>query len=187
MDRPKVTNVFIDIETTGFPVFGASVIALGCVCDSPDGDDRGTFYETAKPTSKKHWSPHAEEVHGFSYKEAMKFQDPKLMLLNFMTFIDKYRNKDGWPMNFWYHGRNGFDFNHLFAMFFSAGWRVQFYKLFNYPYIYSTLDLVKSKVKIPKYNLKACCDYFGIELDHHNALSDAKACHQLWEKCEETL
>ena len=187
MHRPPVSNVFIDLETTGFPVFGASVIALGCVCVTPDGEDGGTFYETAKPTSKKYWSKHAEEVHGFTYKQAMKFQDPKLLAVSFMKFINEYRNKDGWPMNFWYHGRNAFDFNHLFAMFFSAGFRTQFYKMFNSPHVYSTLDLVKNNVKIPKYNLQACCDHFGIELDHHNALSDAKGCHQIWRKCQEFL
>lgn len=37
-------------------------------------------------------------------------------------------------------------------------------------------------VKIYKRNLKALCDEFNIELKHHNALSDAKACAQLYLK-----
>jgi len=37
-------------------------------------------------------------------------------------------------------------------------------------------------VKIYKRNLKFLCDLYGIEINHHNALSDARACAQLFIK-----
>jgi DNA polymerase III subunit epsilon len=42
-----------------------------------------------------------------------------------------------------------------------------------------TLKIFKSKGYKPA-NLKACCDVHNIELNHHEALSDARACGQLY-------
>ena len=54
---------------------------------------------------------------------------------------------------------------------------------------YSELNLVKNwdctvsiyrKKGLPKVNLAACSSFYGIELKHHNALSDAIACAKLY-------
>jgi len=39
------------------------------------------------------------------------------------------------------------------------------------------------KIQLEKLNLKACCEYFGITYDAHNALEDARASYELWHKC----
>lgn len=42
-----------------------------------------------------------------------------------------------------------------------------------------TMKIFRQK-GLKKYNLKACCDAFNIELNHHNALSDALGCAKLY-------
>lgn len=39
------------------------------------------------------------------------------------------------------------------------------------------------KLNLPRVSLKACCDYFGITYEAHNALEDAKASWQVYQKC----
>lgn len=43
------------------------------------------------------------------------------------------------------------------------------------------------KINLPRVNLKACCDYFGITFEAHNALEDAKASWQVYQKCLDLL
>ena len=43
-----------------------------------------------------------------------------------------------------------------------------------------TLKLAREKLKIPKHNLAAVCKHLDIPLKHHDALSDAEACAQVY-------
>ena len=43
-----------------------------------------------------------------------------------------------------------------------------------------TLQLARRTWALPSYGLAAVCDHLGIELDHHNAASDATACAHIY-------
>lgn len=45
-----------------------------------------------------------------------------------------------------------------------------------------TLKASRKILPIAKHGLNVVCDYFGFELDHHNALSDARACGRIFLK-----
>lgn len=43
-----------------------------------------------------------------------------------------------------------------------------------------TLKAARKVLPISKHGLNVVCDYFGYELEHHNALSDARACGRIF-------
>lgn len=45
-----------------------------------------------------------------------------------------------------------------------------------------TLKASRKILPIPNHGLNMACDYFGFELEHHNALSDARACGKIFLK-----
>ena len=48
-----------------------------------------------------------------------------------------------------------------------------------------TIKAAKSFIKLPSYKLNKVCAHLGIELDHHEALSDAMGCAKIMIKALE--
>lgn len=175
-----MVNVFVDVETTGFDYLGASVISLACIVD-----DNGTTYEfnqTGAPESEKYWSTKAEKIHGISYEQAITFQSQLELHRNFLDFIAPFQTNIWHPIPFWYHGNGNFDYRMLLGQALKTDLLFEFRKYFQHTHVFSTLKLAKNNVQLNKYSLDAICKYYSIELTHHDALSDTKACYQIWSR-----
>ena len=173
------TKTFIDLETTGFDFYGSSVIYIAAVVDAPTLEKPDSFYYKIKPTSLKHWKEDAEKVHGISYGEAMHFDDGLTVAKDLLEKLFSY----GEDQEFWYHGRNAFDLKFLRAFFFMNNYGYyDLFKIFPANKYNSTLDLAKKHLQLKSYSLNNVCDQLGIELKHHDAMSDAWGSYHIYKK-----
>jgi DNA polymerase III epsilon subunit-like protein len=177
---------FIDVETTGFDVWRNSMIAFSSVIATKDGlefIDQYTGY--SKPESKKFWSDDAEKIHGFTYKEAMKFPEPRQAGIDFLKFLKPYKHDNNFPMLSVYHGAGNFDLRWCDAFFAKNKLWHSWQKVSSMKQIESTMYLAKSHMEADNYKLDTVCKILGIDLDHHKAESDALACFLIYKKLKE--
>jgi hypothetical protein len=96
----------IDIESDG-PIPGDfSMISIGAVLVKEGLTE--TFYGKLKPISEK-WIPEALAVGGFSREETLEFDDPKIVMGNFLEWV-KEKSK-GKPI--FISDNNGFDWQFI--------------------------------------------------------------------------
>ncbi len=94
--------IMVDIESDG-PIPGDySMISFGAVIVDDHLDK--TFYGTLKPISED-WIPEALAVSGFSREETLEFDEPKVVMENFSSWITQ--NCKDRP--FFISDNNGFD------------------------------------------------------------------------------
>lgn len=164
-----------DVETTGFDFWGCDVISAGAVICDENYNKKSEFYETARPLSKKYWGENAEKIHGFSFDQASKFQSPKSFIDNLDKFISSWIKPHN--LTFVCHANAKFDYKFLFSTYFKVGMHYSFYKAFHHERYISTMSMAK-KIH-SRVNLASLCSHYQIDLEHHNALSDTKACYEL--------
>ena len=172
-------NFFIDVETTGFDYLSNCVIELACACEI--NGELKTFNQKIRPLSKAKWSVGAERVHGISYDQAANFTHPKIACHDFLGFLEQLApyERYGLPHHFWYHGNNAFDWHFVAGLFLKQDLLFELRKYLQGSYVFSTIDLAKNKLQLTNYKLSTVCDYLDIELNHHQALSDAQACMEI--------
>jgi hypothetical protein len=119
-----VSNFIVDVEADG-PVPGLySMISIGAVLLDEKLDK--TFYGQLRPISDV-WIPDALAVSGHTREETMTFRDPKYVMQEFASWIEKHNTGRAvfWADN------NGFDFamvNYYFHAFYGSnpfGWSSQ--------------------------------------------------------------
>lgn len=138
-----------------------------------------SFNEKCRPLTNV-WNSHAEKVHNIPRHEAMTYQHPKAMAAKLKDFLE------------------GFD-----CMFTPAGWNIrgdksyldrlvtdynlssQWHRKVKYKWRDVLIRVQKRKKFFPVANLKlgTVSKYFGIELNAHNALSDADVTRQIDDRC----
>ena len=170
-------KIFCDVESTGFSPWSNSIIA--CAMIKIDGDTVSKLITYGAPESIHQWGDKAEEIHGIPLVKAVRFQHHSLMLNEILDFIDK-------PVSeFWYHGKGKFDYKFLLAAFCKINRPYDFIRLVDISRVKSTAQLAKESLQLPNFKLNTVCDYYNIELNHHEVFSDAKACYQIWRRLNE--
>lgn len=152
--------VAIDFETSGY--VGNSACALG-VAIIDHGQIVARHYSLLRPPSSKILFT---EIHGLTWE----------MLKDAKTF------KEIWPefaplladADYFLAHNATFDRRVLQESCRAAGIREP-----QVPFL-CTLKGCRKKLDIPSKKLSAVCEYFGIELDHHHAGSDANACAEIY-------
>ena len=173
----KRLNMFCDFETTGKWADSDYVIAIACIVDEK------VFYEKCKPLKFK--DNMASNIHGISYFEMQRSKDAIEMFVELIKWFKSINNSD-YAFNFIAHQPNGFDWNMICATIFQLDDDTLTYKwrrLFH-GNIYSTFDMSRS-MGYKKNSLKHWQARLNFELDHHDALSDARACKIIWENLNE--
>jgi len=173
-----MNTVTIDIESTGFDALSNSVITIGCLVNDKE------YLLKAKPESKEKWGTSAEEVHGISYDEAMTFPSARHTAEELLSIIPK-------NSIFVCHAKkiqgSFFDWRMMMGFFLKNSsiyeWRKRFMNTHDSSMnMASTLILAKEKLQLENYKLNTVAEYYEIELEHHNALSDARATNEIYKQ-----
>lgn len=169
----------VDTETTGFSKVDHDLISLSCEIRNHNWElqDEKTLYSA--PSTKKRWTPKAEEIHGFSYDEACSFSHPRKTAIEFLHFLRPFKTDDNRPLLLVSHDLNGFDFGFMEWLFRWQGLEYSFWKVFNPEYRLSTINMAKQQ-DYKKNKLNDWATRLNIELDHHEVESDRIACSKVF-------
>lgn len=98
--------IVVDIEADGPIPADFSMISFGAVIVDEKLDK--TFYGELRPINDK-WKPEALKVSGFTREQTLGFDDPYIVMQNFISWIDE--NSVGRPL--FYSDNNGFDWQFI--------------------------------------------------------------------------
>jgi DNA polymerase-3 subunit epsilon len=174
-------NLFVDIETTGFDYFRNDIISIAMILR---GDQEECFRKTyyLKPESKKFWSAKAEEIHKISFNEACSFPAPLDTYNQILTDLSKHFEPHNY-VKFVCHARNMFDLKFIHCKLNLVDKLFDFRKYVSSSNYLSTIDLAKDKLPhLDNFKLNTVCKYLDIKLDHHEAMSDANACCEIYQR-----
>lgn len=165
----------IDGEFTSFDKLGGDLIKWAMVeilSDYTLGDEREW---SLKAYSTKYFTAGAQDVHGISYWKASQFPER----IECLREIYRWTKKRGvTPLV--YHGNGNLDPAWLKGTFMKEGIEPRFYELFGEETA-STLKLSRVYLKhLENHKLDTIAKYYKLDLDHHDALSDARACGQIY-------
>lgn len=173
--------VFVDVETTGFPeqagYIGNDLLSWsGIVTDTHLNIlDKATFF--SRPQCEKYWG--AEHIHGFSYKEAMRFPMPRSCCVNILKFLAPYKHEDNWPLLWVEHSLNWIDYLFTCGLFMRQDLLMTFHKVVRHDHALSTIKMARA-LGYKQNKLNEWADRLNIKLEHHNSESDVMACYEVY-------
>ena len=138
-----------------------------------NGEVVGSFNECCRPLGKV-WNSHAEAIHKIPKKMAMTFQHPEEMMKKFFTFVEQFDCKFtclGWnctgDKNYMnkYVRKYGGNANNWYKRI-RMDWRDTKIR---------ASARKKSLLGLKNYKLETVAKFFGVEINAHDALSDAYA------------
>tara|TARA_Y100000310_G_scaffold243676_1_gene248234 strand:- start:12352 stop:12927 length:576 start_codon:yes stop_codon:yes gene_type:complete len=174
----KVIALACDGEFTNWDKLGGDLITWAFVEILEDLTLGRKMNWEIQGTSLKYWSKEAEEVHGISYWQASSFPERRSQLISIMNWLLPI--KDFFPIQLVYHGNGNLDPEWLRMTFFKEDIETSYQKAFAKESI-STLKLARENLKqLPNHKLDTIADHYNIKLDHHEALSDAIACAEIY-------
>ena len=141
-------------------------------------DETRAFNEFCRPLTKV-WNSHAEKVHGISRKRAESFQHPSELCEKLGKWIEQFDNVFT-MMGYNCTGDKRFIERLVVDYKISNDWHFKVQHKWK-----DVFDMAKKRKKqIPKKDLKlpTLCDYFGIPLIAHDALSDALGAYHVSER-----
>lgn len=175
----KVIAVAADTEFTSFDKVGGDILATGLVEILEDltlGREQ-VFYSA--PTSAKYFTEGARKIHGFSYFKAQTFPLRRESCISMLQWLKPLMPL--FPLSFVYHGTGRLDHSWLQWHFRKEDLDQSFNKAFPEAQVESTLSMARNHLKqLESHKLNVLADFYGIKLDHHDALSDARACAQIY-------
>lgn len=171
-------QIAIDIESTGFNPHKNDIIQLAAVEILDDLTIGRTFETKLRPVRPQYWTEGAEKIHKITKFEAMRFPERREGIMEFMKWLLPL--KPMFQLGFVYHGKNNFDYNFVKAAFVGEILHDSFFKAFSDEMVYSTCDLSAEWLKLENNKLNTVCKALKIDLNHHEALSDAIACAKIW-------
>lgn len=138
-----------------------------------------TLYVECRPDL---WIPASEEIHGISQERAMNFPPKKEGMRKIFSYLKKYPDTLVCHANYLVFGTRGyFDWQLLRGYCYSINQQEWFYKTFYNYKVESTHTIAKEKLpELGSYDLKTLANYYGLELNHHEAKSDTEVCRQLY-------
>lgn len=181
-----IKTFWFDTETTGVKPEENSIIQISGLVVI-DGVLKDEFDFKCRPLDNTQIESAALEVHGYTEEEIKNWPDPEEVRKNLCGVMDNYVDRFKKTDKFIIAGYNvGFDFNMLNAFFQKLGDKY----LGAYLDFKCKLDLlpfvnmlkVLGYIDIENSKLSTVCDYFGIEIQAHDALSDIKATRNLFRK-----
>jgi len=170
---------FCDIETTGLDIFRNDILSLSIIkCSVVSFSIINQIALKFRPNFS-YWSDDAEKIHGITKEQAFNHGHT---IDNLLEYLEPNKCEHGQILCSHslfrsYH----FDQAFLLQYFTRQGVRFEFFKYFLENR--STITYAKNtQLQVPNYKLNTLCDYFNIELKHHDSESDTFACYQIYKK-----
>lgn len=180
--------VSCDLETTGLDVNLGACWITGSF-GKLDPVTLQTIDELELKSRPYHWDEEARRIHRISIHTAREFPEREESLQKLIDWLPKDRN-----FAFLCHAKSSyfdskakrqinahFDFAMLKSDFLYQDRYFDFYKYFDEKKIISTITIAKS-LGIKDVKLNDLCEYFKIELNHHDARSDRIACEEIFRR-----
>ena len=176
--KAKLANqyLFFDVETSGTVLFRHEIIEFaGVLTDSSLGLQK-RYYSRFKLNNPS-WDNEAEKVHRISKEELKNEADKKEFLTDLVSDLDV-------PIFVCHAAKVMHYFDVAFLM--CELFQNEISHNLDPRLFYSTYDMAKAKgLPLENYKLDTLCNYYDIELDHHNAESDTNACYELFKELME--
>ena len=188
-------KIFFDGEFTGLDPITNQMLTFCAILTDDNLNIIDEFYGEMKPETinAKTWTIEAQEVHHITKDMAVMFPPAKTTIIRFMKFLKPYLKHGHFdfvchalPEKFYDPRRKQtsfphIDFHFLEWSFRKLGFGYSFNKAFRVEQIESTITVRRKATKSHRgHGLGVVCDELGIELDHHNCISDAKACYEIY-------
>ena len=175
----KVIALAIDTEFTSFDKIAGDLIVIGLVEILEDytlGREQ-VFY--SRPRSPKYYTEGAQKVHGISYFKAVKFPEPRKACIDILKWLAPL--KEQFPLTVVNHANGALDFKWLEQLMRNNDLDTSFWRAFNEELVINTIKMAKENLVGLKNNkLNTIAEHYMIELNHHEALSDARACAEIY-------
>ena len=171
----------VDAEFTSFDMLGGDLLALGLVEVFDDfslGREHVLYF---RPQSTKYFSDAAHEVHRISYWEALEFPHPRescIELLNWLKPLMPY-----FPLDTVSFGSWNFDIRWIEETFKKVDLISSYSKAFSDGEWINVFKMAKTNLKhaqLENFKLDSVARHYKLDLNHHEALSDTKACAQIY-------
>lgn len=188
----KVIAVANDVEYTTFlDKIGGDVLAIGLVEVMEDFTLGRRLMELSRATSAKYFNDESQEVHKFTYWNAIKFQKRRECCNKIMEWFKPL--PEGLP--FLHYSNAKSDWKWMEAHFLKENLHPYLYKYFPEDMTESVLQMARKNLKhiVPskkinpitgklftKYSLQNVCDHYGIAINNHEVMSDTLACAEVW-------
>jgi DNA polymerase-3 subunit epsilon len=176
---------FFDTETTGLDCKKQDIIQLAYMIEI-DGEikEEGSLY--TQPFNYDTIQQEALNTNKLTVEQLKAFPSPSVTFMQLKRVLNKYIDKFNKLDKFSPAGYNvNFDVGFLREFFFKN--KDKYYGSY---FDYHLLDPIpvlhlleyKGLIKLPNYKLVTVCEYFNINIDAHEALSDIKATRQVIQK-----
>lgn len=178
---PKL--LWFDTESTGLnPVKNDIIQVSGIIVI--DGKEMETFNFKCQPFSYENIDPEATAVHGITEEMMRTFPEPQIAYKELVSIFDKYVDRYDRNDKFIPSGFNvRYDVDFLYQFFKKNNDNYCFSWISGYPFdIYSLAVGLHYFGFVPKtknFKLETLAEYFGVELNAHDSLSDVKATREL--------
>jgi DNA polymerase III subunit epsilon len=177
--------LYFDTETTGISPEKNDIVQLSGMVEI-DGKVVEEFNLRCQPFSFENVQREALEVTGLTLTDLMSYPKPDVLYDEFidilMRYVDKYdKNDKFYPAG--YNVRFDLEFMNQFFKKNGDNYWGSFcnWKAIDGLPMMHFLELC-NHVSLPNYKLSTVCEFFGIEIDAHDALSDIRATKQLLDK-----
>lgn len=189
----KVKCLSIDAEFTSFDMHGGDMISLAIVEVLDDLTLGREWQGFLKPRGEKYFTEGARQIHGISYFKALTFPERRDTMIDMLHFLSPLQDQFRLPVAF--YGSWDFDLRWIDYTMTDTDLASSFHKAFqsNKEFNFNVLQMTRKNYKnMPmapgkdekeqkkgQYRLDNVCRFLGIDLNHHDSLSDARACAQI--------
>lgn len=178
--------LYFDVETTGTNPKENEIVQFAAIIEI-DGVVKEEVNFRCRPTRMDKIDPKALEVTGMTIEKLMEAPEPSVMARQIQTLLNKYINKFSKTDKFYPAGHNvQFDLDFLQAFWkqhidqFGTGsyqnWRSLDSRVFG------NFLAVSGKLETDSMKLETLANYFKIDINAHDALSDIRATRQVIKK-----
>ena len=193
----KVAYLSIDCEFTSFDMQGGDLISFASVEVMDSLTIGREFSAFLRPRSVKYFTDGAQEIHGISYFKATTFPERGVSIKRFIEWLSPLQ--DQFKLKVLYYGSWNFDLRWIEETMKAEGFGSEFIASFvsdktehinvlklareNLKHIGDNwVEDSKGKLVNKKYELSHVAAFYDVEIDHHQADSDARATAEIYIK-----
>lgn len=179
-----------DSETTGTSPRRNGMVQLSGIIEI-DGEIKEEFNFHMRIFDEDEIDDEALKVTGMTLQQINSFMDPRVVYTLFIDILEKYVNKYDREDKFYPCGYNGYFDYHFLSNWFKKIGDNYFGSWFNHRLL-DPLPILRflnfcGIIDLPNYKLGTVCEYFGISLQAHDALSDVRALREVMYKLKDYI